>query len=89
MFKRRKFTLKFRKTYQFVDIGTWKEVTHGFLISTLVDLQKKYDFDIISTNLKDCFSNSYITIKCNKEDKCKIFSEYCSILSGEIENISF
>ena len=89
MFKRRKYKLKFRKAYQFVDFGVWKEVTDASLMNVLLALQQKYDFDIVSTKFKDCFGNSYITIKCNKEDKRKIFSEYCLKLNGQIDHISF
>lgn len=89
MFKRRKFTLKFNKTYQYVDWGAWKEITDASLMNVLLELQVKYDFDIVSTKFKDCFHDSYIEIKCNKEDKHKIFAEYCLKLSGKIENISF
>lgn len=89
MFKHKKFTLKFRKTYQFVNWGVWKEITDASLMNVLLELQLKYDFDIVSTRFKDCFSNSYIKIECNKEDKRKIFSEYCLKLNGYIDNISF
>ena len=89
MFKRRKFTLKFRKKYQFVDIGIWNEISDSSLLVLLFKLKEKYDFDIVSTNFKDSFNISSIVIKCNKEYKNKIFSEYCLALGGEIDNISF
>lgn len=89
MFRRRKFKLKFRKSYQFVDFGVWKEVTDASLMNVLLALQQKYDFDIVSTKFKDFFDNSYIIIKCNKEDKRKVFSEYCLKLNGQIDHISF
>ena len=38
----------------------------------LKKLQEKYDFKIISVNLKKSCHKSKITIKCNKEDKSKI-----------------
>lgn len=89
MFKRRKFKLKFRKSYQFINFGVGQEVTDAWLMNTLLVLQQKYDFDIVSTKFEDSFGNSYITIKCDKEDKRKIFSEYCFKLSGQIDHISF
>lgn len=89
MFKRRKFTMTFKKSYQSLDFGRWQEVTDGYLMSVLLKLQEKYDFEIISTSFKDCFSNSHITIKCDKNDKQKIFMEYSMKLSKEITKISF
>lgn len=89
MFKRRKYKLKFKKTYQYVDWGVWEEVTDASLMNVLLVLQQKYDFDIVSTKFKDCFATSHITIKCNKEDKCKIFSAYCLKFHGQIDHISF
>ena len=89
MFKNKRCKLKFRKTYQYVDWGSWKEVKDAYLISVLLELQSKYGFEIISTKFQDCFNDSYIKIKCNKEDKNKIFGEYCLRLNGQIEDISF
>lgn len=89
MFKRRKFTMTFRKSYQALDFGSWEEVTDGYLMSVLLKLQEKYDFEIISTSFENCFSNSRITIKCDKSDKQKIFMEYAMKLSGEITKVSF
>ena len=89
MFKRKKFTMTFKKSYQSLGYGRWKEVTDGCLMSLLLNLQDKYDFEIISTNFKDCFSNSRITIKCDKSDKQKIFMEYTAKLNGEITKVSF
>lgn len=89
LFKYRKYTMKFKKTYQYVGHGNWKEITDGSLMSELFDLQEEYGFEIVSTSFKDCFYYSYIKIKCNKDDKSKIFGEYCSRLSGYIEDVSF
>lgn len=89
MFKRRKFKLKFKKTCQFVGWGAWKEVADASLMRALLKLQEKYDFDIVSTKFKNCFNDSYITVKCNKEDKHKIFLAYCLMLDGQIEEVSF
>ena len=58
-------------------------------MSRLLQLQRKYNFEIISTSFKDFCDTSYIVIKCNKEDKNKIFTDYCLSLNGYIEEISF
>lgn len=80
--------MTFKKSYQSLGFGRWKEVTDGYLMSVLLKLQEKYDFEIISTSFKDCFNNSRITIKCDKNDKQKIFMEYAMKLSGEITKVS-
>jgi hypothetical protein len=82
-------TLKFKKSYQYVDWGVWNEVKDSYLLQVLLEMQSKYDFEIVSTNFHDCFQNSYIVIKCKKEDKYNIFSGYCLRLEGKITEISF
>ena len=89
MFKKRKFTITFKKSYHSLDFGRWEEVTDGYLMSVLLKLQEKYDFEVVSTSFKDCFSNSRITIKCDKRDKQKIFMEYTTILGDNITKVSF
>ena len=87
IFKRKRYTIRFKKSYQWVDFGSWKEVTDSHILYILSELQEKYNFEIIATKLKDTFNESKIVIKCNKEDKNKIFMNFCMKLSGKIEKI--
>ena len=89
MFKRRRYKIKFQKKCFSVTPISWEEVNDNSLISVLVELQKIYEFEIISYKLEDCFHTSSITIKCNKEDKNKIFCKYCSLLDMYIHKISY
>ena len=89
IFKRRKYTMKFKKKYHYVDWGAWSEVTDYYLLSVLLELQEEYDFEIVSTKFKNCFNFSRIKIKCNKEDKLKIFMTYYLRLGNDIEKFSF
>lgn len=89
MFNRRRYTLRFKKTRQNLRFDTWHEVSDAFLISSLQKLQLKYDFDVKSTKIKNSFADSYITIKCKKEDKNKIFTDYCLLLRNNITQVSF
>jgi hypothetical protein len=84
-----KYTLKFRKQYQARGIGIWEEITDSSLMSTLLSVQEKYNFEIVSFKFKDCFSRSHIKIKCNKDDKCEIFCEFCLRLNGQITDIEY
>lgn len=84
-----KYTLKFRKQYQARGIGTWEEITDASLMNVLLKLQEKYNFEIISFKFKDCFSRSYIKIKCDKYDKSTIFFEFCLKLDGQITDIKY
>ena len=85
----RKYKLKFKKQYQAIDIGVWSEITDAALMYTLQKLQEKYNFEIVSVSFKDCFSYSCIKIKCHKDDRCKIFGEFCTMLNGQITAISY
>ena len=88
IFKRKKYTLKFEKAYQATGWSSWEEVTDACLLATLLKLQEKYEFEIISYQFKECFSVSYITIKCDKKDKQTIFMEYCMMLNKRITKCS-
>ena len=87
IFKRKKYTIRFKKSYQWVDFRSWKEVTDSHILYILSELQEKYNFEIIAAKLKNTFDESEIVIKCNKEDKNKIFMDFCMKLSGQIEKI--
>ena len=84
IFKRKKYTIRFKKSYQWVDFGNWKEVTDTHILYILSELQEKYNFEIVTAKLKDTVDESEIVIKCNKEDKNKIFMDFCMKLSRHI-----
>mgnify|MGYP003294054089 CR=1 FL=1 len=89
MFKRRKYKIKFVKSYQFVDIGVWYELRDSYVLRVLRELETQFDFDLISVRLRDCFHQSKIVIRCSKVDKNKIFMEFIRKLSGQIEQIKY
>ena len=83
--------MKFRKSYQFANWGVYREITDASLMSCLLQLQRKYNFEIVATKFKDSFSYSYsyIKIKCNKEDKNKILSALSLVAQNfEVEIIN-
>ena len=84
-----KYTLKFRKQYKHIDIGVWTEITDASLIKVLLELQEQYDFEIVSFKFKNCFSRSYIKIKCDKYDKNTIFFDFCLELDRQITDIEY
>lgn len=86
MFKRKKYTMKFKKKYKMGEYpGSWYEVADAYLLAVLLGLKEKYQFDIISTKFKGFSDYSRIKIRCNQEDKQNIFMEYYLILGSEIE----
>ena len=89
MFKIKKYTLRFKKYYKYVSQGVWYEVTDNYLMSVLLELQSKYNFEIISTNFHNCFGYSHIKIKCNKKDYPCIWQDYCERVDEYITDISF
>ena len=87
MFKRKKYTISFEKSYQLMKYSNLTKVTDAHILHTLLNIQDKYDFEIISIKLKDALYRSKIVIKCDKEYKNKIFIDFCIKLSGQIEKI--
>lgn len=85
----KKYTITFQKKYKSIGYGKWLEVEDSFICKVLSALSEVYDFQIIKIRLKDCFGKSYIQIKCNRNDKNKIFLTFCEKLDGEIEEINF
>ena len=88
MFENRICKIKFRKTTQRIGRDEWKEVADISILSVLEDIQEKYNFDILKIQLENCVNDSKIIIKCNKEDKQKIFMEFCMRLNDQIERVS-
>lgn len=87
LFKRKKYKIQFTKTRFYKSADTWYEIKDAYIIKILKDLQAKFDFKIISINLKQSFDTSKIVIRCNKVDKYKIFMEFVGYLSGKIEKV--
>lgn len=88
MFDCRKYTMKFKKNYMDAALYGFDEVPDSYLTSALLELQEKYDFEIVSMKFNNCFNFSCIKIKCHKKDKQKIFMEYCMSLKDLICNVS-
>lgn len=88
MFKRN-YTLHFKKAQLHIDLGSWDEVTDAYILSVLLDLCKRYDFEVVSTNFKDAHYKSKLVIKCDKETKNKVFMELCINLKNYIENVKY
>lgn len=85
--KKRKFKITFSKVYQYVYWGVWKEVSDAYILFVLNKLKGKYDFEIVSFNIKNCFHKSKVTIRCEKKYRNDIFIEFCNVLSSQIENV--
>ena len=88
LFKKKRGKIKFNKVRFVTDkTGEWYEIKDSSIIDVLVNLQTKFDFKIISIKLKDSFHRSKIVIQCNRSDKCEIFMEFVSKLSGYIDHV--
>ena len=81
---KKKYVISFEKLHKCIDnIGTVAIITDDCIIRTLYNLKEKYNFDVVSLELKDTFE-SLIKIQCEKDMKDKIFMEFCMMLSGKI-----
>ncbi len=88
IFNRRKYTIKFEKAYQSAGWGSWYEVKDDYILQVLLDLQEKYNFEIISVQLREVFRQSKVIIKCKKKDKNKICMDFSIKLTNKIKKIA-
>lgn len=87
---KRKYTLYFKKELLLGStISHIRYVTDSCILKNLTQLQKEYDFDVVSVSLKDTYDVSKITIMCTKEDTSKIFMSFCARLEEYICDVSF
>lgn len=90
MFKKKRAKITFKKHWKYISFDTWEGVSDSCIISSLMDLQEKYEFEILKIDISDSpLRKSKIVIKCGKSDKYNIFSDFCSILNHWIENVKF
>ena len=87
LFKKGRYKICFKKTYNFIDFGIGSEITDASIFQVLNSLQSKFGFKIVSVGLKSHSGKSKVVIRCDKSDKYKIFAEFVQKLSGYIEQI--
>lgn len=81
----RKYTISFRK-----HTNNFKYISDSGIINVLKHLQNEYyNFEIVKLNLKDCYGQSSIVIKCKRCDSYNIFLDFCSELDTWIKDIKF
>lgn len=88
-FNREEYAIHFQKSMNYIGNRRYQETNDAYILYILLELQKEYDFEIISTNLKGAFATSEIVIRCDKNDKSRIFTKFCMKLSSLIENIKY
>ena len=64
-------------------------ITDAGITSKLEELHSYYDFEIVSLQLRDHYSKSYIVIKCKESDSNKIFLDFCKYLNKFINNTEY
>ena len=94
LFLKKKYALKFYKSIVEYNArrafdASWKEIQDGSLLSTLMDLQKQYNFKIVRVKLNNSSKQSCIVIQCEKGIHQQVFSEFCAIYSKFIEKCEF
>lgn len=88
LFKKKKYKISFRKTSHPV-LTPWEytEVTDGYILKILSEIQDEYDFDILSVKMGICDND--ITIKCDKNIVNKVIMEFSQRLSKDIERLKW
>ena len=83
-FVQKRCKLKFRKSSVWKN-GAWYDVKDASIMKYLKELQDEYNFTILKMNLTsyDCT----VIIRCNKADKYKIFTDFCTKVGEYIEHV--
>lgn len=63
---------------------SYKLITDDGIIQIINELQKTYGFKIKRINIGDNYNESKIVIRCKKDDKFSIFTEFSDSLNGYI-----
>ena len=87
MFKRRLYTIKFKKDIICVRDNMYGTIDDYTVILTILELKEKYNFDIVSLVIEDQYNDSLLKIRCDRNDKDDILSDLCKKLSNTITNI--
>lgn len=91
LFKKKKYEISFRKIPKYMPgiILSWEQISDGYILKVLSDIQGEYGFDIISVKIKDTISDSNIVIKCDKDIADKVIIEFGRRLSGDIQELTW
>lgn len=88
LFSKKRYTLRFEKSYIPSDIqGHYREIGDGAILEALRKIREKYEFDIVSFKIKGFGYTSRIVIKCNKFDRINIFDTFIRMLGRYIEDV--
>ena len=83
-------TISFKKAMTDISGYGWhtryKLITDHAILDVVNNLKDKYDFKILYVKLEDNCSNSKIKLRCKKEEKYLILSDFSRELAGYIED---
>lgn len=90
IFKHKKeYTITFQKKAHADGNGGLTEVQTSCVVEVIMELRKKYDFDILRVNLRDYCSTSNFTYRCCPEDKMRICLDFAKIMGEHISELAF
>lgn len=88
MVKTKKAVLKFKKTNIWINSNQFEEVADFVIIEEIQKLQEQFNFEILDIRIHSSLCMSYIKIKCKKEDKIKIMSNFYISLKDQVREVS-
>lgn len=90
VFKHKKeYTISFQKKCHTDGDGHLTEVQTSCVVEVIMELQKKYDFDLVSMGIREYCYQSHITYRCYPEDKLRICMDFAKIMGEHIAELAF
>lgn len=90
VFKHKKeYTISFKKKYRIDENGHYTEVQTSCVVEVIMELQKKFGFDIVEVNVRESSFTSHFTYRCCPEDKMRICLDFAKIMGEHISELAF
>lgn len=89
-FKHKKeYTISFQKKFHTDGNGHYTEVQTSCVVEVIMELQKKYDFELVEVNVRESSFTSHFTYRCYPEDKLRICMDFAKIMGEHIAELAF
>ena len=90
VFKHKKeYTISFQKKCRIDENGHYTEVQTSCVVEVIMELQKKFGFDIVEVNVRESSFTSHFTYRCYPEVRMRICMDFAKIMGEHIAELAF